>query len=403
MRTSLLDPIRLSILHSSSSCVCVSKSPLRRLPSVLAAVTMLLLLASASLQAQSYSGGQDTRALITQSINESKLVALPGNTHPAATPANDRGAVSDSLPLEHLQLQLQRPPELEQKLEKFLAEQQRQGSPVFHHWLTADQFGQRFGVSPQDIEKVSRWLESHGFQVNAVLKSGMVIEFSGNAGQIREAFHTEIHNLDVKGQAHIANMSDPRIPVALAGVVNGVTSLHDFKPHSTLKKHADFSFECPGCQLYLDSGPIDAVVPADLATIYNLNPAFAAGFTGAGQTIAVIEDTLLENPGDVATFRSAFGLSGYGGTFTQQVPTGAVTCNSPGVNADETEAAIDAEWAGAAAPDATIVLAACSNQTTVFGGLYAILNLINGSSPPQIMSVTANARLKMAQPPTRAL
>lgn len=216
----------------------------------------------------------------------------------------------------------------------------------------------------------------------------MVIEFSGNAGQIREAFHTEIHNLDVKGQAHIANMSDPRIPVALAGVVNGVTSLHDFKPHSTLKKHADFSFECPGCQLYLDSGPIDAVVPADLATIYNLNPAFAAGFTGAGQTIAVIEDTLLENPGDVATFRSAFGLSGYGGTFTQQVPTGAVTCNSPGVNADETEAAIDAEWAGAAAPDATIVLAACSNQTTVFGGLYAILNLINGSSPPQIMSVS---------------
>lgn len=130
MRTSLLDPIHLSILHSSSSCVCVSKSPLRRLPSVLAAVTMLLLLASASLQAQSYSGGQDTRALITQSINESKLVALPGNTHPAATPANDRGAVSDSLPLEHLQLQLQRPPELEQKLEKFLAEQQRQGSPV---------------------------------------------------------------------------------------------------------------------------------------------------------------------------------------------------------------------------------------------------------------------------------
>ena len=212
---------------------------------IVPAICALALFASGSLQAQVYSGGRNARPLISQPIDESKLISLPGNTHPAATLANDRGAVPDTLPLEHLQLQLQRPAELEQKLEKLIADQQRQGSPVYHHWLTAEQFGQRFGVSPQDVQRITNWLESHGFQVNGVFTSGMVIEFSGNAGQIKAAFHTEIHNLEVDGEPHIANVTDPKIPAALAGVIKGVTSLHDFKPHSMLKKRPDFTLICP--------------------------------------------------------------------------------------------------------------------------------------------------------------
>ena len=126
----------------------------------------------------------------------------------------------------------------------------------------------------------------------------------------------------------------------------------------------------------------------NLATIYNLNPAFAAGYTGAGQTVAVIEDTNLKNASDVATFRSSFGLSGYTGTFSQVNPTGSATCNSPGINGAEGEAALDAEWAGAAAPNAAIVLESCADTATVFGGLIAVQNLINGTSPPPIMSIS---------------
>ena len=53
----------------------------------------------------------------------------------------------------------------------------------------------------------------------------MLIDFSGTAGQVREAFHTEIHNLDVSGERHIANMSDPQIPAALAPAIVGIVSL----------------------------------------------------------------------------------------------------------------------------------------------------------------------------------
>jgi hypothetical protein len=180
---------------AASLLFVISRSRRRRRTAqvMLLAICGAAFFATDSLHAQVYSGGRNTRALITQPIDESKLISLPGNTHPAATLANDRGAVPDNLPLEHLQLQLQRPPELEQKLEKLMADQQRQGSPVYHHWLTAQQFGERFGVSAQDVRKVTDSLESHGFQVNAVFTSGMVIEFPGNAGQVKRNSSPLIH------------------------------------------------------------------------------------------------------------------------------------------------------------------------------------------------------------------
>ena len=116
-----------------------------------------------------------------------------------------------------------------------------------------------------------------------------MIEFSGTAGQVREAFHTEIHNLEVKGVAHIANMSDPRIPAALAPAVIGVVSLNNFMPRPMNGRAPRILFD-RGTQL---------VVPADLATIYNFSPLFAAGYSGQGQTIVVVEDSDVYNyPGD---------------------------------------------------------------------------------------------------------
>jgi len=43
----------------------------------------------------------------------------------------------------------------------------------------------------------------------------MLIDFSGTAGQVRNAFQTEIHHLEVHGERHVSNVSDPRIPAQL--------------------------------------------------------------------------------------------------------------------------------------------------------------------------------------------
>ena len=353
-------------------------------------VVIALLIAAPSLQAQVESGRQ-ARPRITQGIDELDRVALGGNTHPEARPSNDHGAVANNFQMDHMLLQLKRSPEQELALQQFLDELHTKGSPNFHQWLTAQEFGEKFGLAKPDLDVVTGWLESHGFRVNVVYPSGMLIDFSGTVAQVRAAFQTEIHHLVVKGEKHLGNVSDPRIPAALAPVVAGVVSLHDFRPHAMhhlRKANTEFTFiDAFGSTNY-------ALVPADLATIYNLNPLFSAGISGQGQTIVLIEDSDVFSASDWATFRSTFGLSSYTSASFAQVhpasPSGPNNCGAPGTfPPDSAEAILDAEWASASAPSAAIEMAACANTTTTFGGLIAVQNLINaGTPPPSIMSIS---------------
>ncbi|MGD1104528.1 MAG: protease pro-enzyme activation domain-containing protein, partial [Terriglobia bacterium] len=327
------------------------------------------------------SAGPQASTLPAPDAGQGGLVTLRGNTRPEAKATNDRGRVSDDLTINHMMLQLQRTPEQEQALQQFINDIHDPNSPLFHHWITAAEFGQTYGVAPADAARVTDWLESQGFKVNLVYPNQMVIDFTGSAGQIRQAFHTEIHNLLVNGQAHIANMSDPQIPTELGSTVAGVVSLNDFRPHPTLQPRANYN---AGSGEYL-------VVPADLATIYNFNPAFAAGYSGQGQTIVLIEDTDLYTTADWNTFRSVMGLaSAYpSGSLAQVHPPSSPTnnCTDPGHNGDDGEAAIDVEWASAGAPSAAIELASCSE-----GLFVALQNLLNASgTPPAIVSISYGA------------
>ncbi len=351
-------------------------------------ITSLLLLALAFTSwlpqvARAQSSGV-ARSLITAPIDQTRLVRLAGNTRPEANARNDRGRVADSLPLEHMQLLLKRPAEREAALQGYLAQLHDRTSSNFHRWLSAAELGRRFGLSDQDVATVTGWLRQHGFVVNTVNPNTTVIDFSGAAGAIRTAFGSEIHALAVGGVRHIANMTDPQIPAALAPAVVGVVSLHDFRPRPLNRLRTQ----------YTTSTGTKLVAPADLATIYNLNPLFAQGNVGQNQTIVVIEDTDVYSTVDWATFRSTFGLSDYSsGSFTQVHPapeSGRNNCSDPGTvsGTESLEAILDAEWSTAAAPGAAIELASCANTTT-FGGLIALQNLLSQSgSPPAIVSIS---------------
>ncbi|HTR64761.1 MAG TPA: protease pro-enzyme activation domain-containing protein [Terriglobales bacterium] len=352
-------------------------------------------------------GGAAPRRLITRSIDEFTRVRLAGNTRPEANVQNDRGAVSDSLAMDHMLLQLRRPADREAALEQFLAQVQTPNSANFHQWLTPEQFGERFGPAPEDIEAVTAWLQSHGFQVNMVYPSGMVIDFSGTAGAVREAFQAEIHNLEVSGVRHIGNMNDPQVPAALAPAIVGISSLNNFRPHAMhhpvnqahVNPHSGtltsaLTQAAPSYTFTSGGATYQAVVPADLATIYSLSKLFSAGLSGQGQTIVVIEDSNAYSTADWTTFRSKFGLSTYtSGSLTTVHPapkSGTNNCANPGVVlGTDAEVILDAEWASAAAPSAAIEIASCRDTSTTFGGLIALQNLINASStPPAVVSIS---------------
>ncbi len=333
---------------------------------------------SASLMAQPHK-----RSLITGPINEANRIVLQGNVRPEATAANDRGSRNGATALTGL-LVLHRSQESELAFQSYLSHLNDPASASYHKWLSNREIGDTYGPPAEDLAHVAGWLSEHGLTAHAPSPDGSALEFEGTVAQVSAAFHTSIHNLSVEGEEHFANVSDPEIPAALASLVTGVASLNDFQP-----KPMSHLAHMPAADGIRPTGS-NYLSAADLATIYNFKPLFANGITGRGQTIVLIENTDLYSVGDWQVFRKNFGLARtypYA-TLTQVNPTGTNTCTDPGVNTNDTEAAIDVEWSLAAAPNASIVNASCRAANGIFGGFIALANLLQTANPPKVVSIS---------------
>jgi subtilase family serine protease len=375
-------------------------------------VLILLALVAFVLTLNLVSFAGNTRELITQKVDDHQLITLAGNTRPEISATNDRGEVNPDLQLNHMLLLLQRSPEQEKELEQFIEEQHNPKSALFHHWIHAAEFGQRFGLAQSDIDKITSWLESYGLKVEYVYQNRMLIDYSGTASQIENAFNIQLRNYLINGELRMANDSDPKIPAALAKAVVGPLYLNNFHPQAMYEKlhDAHISPTAGGTMQpdYTAGGELP-LVPYDLEKIYNIAPLYPAGITGTGMTVMLVEDTnqwncLPGNPGvpagggynicaatsDWAVFRNSFGLPRFGSPVFKENnpgPTTSTNCNAPstgrgypsgsGINSDDVEASIDVQWATAAAPNATIVNAACADPSGGFGGLTAIQNTLN--------------------------
>jgi hypothetical protein len=327
--------------------------------------------------------------LITEAIDEAQVVVLHGNVHPLARAEFDQGVAPDDLAMERMLLVLQRGPAQEAALRQLLDDQQVKSSPLFHLWLTPAQFGQQFGPADSDLQAVTDWLTSQGFEVTKVSTGRTVVEFSGTAGLVRQVLGTEIHRFRVNGEDHWANTSDPQIPAALAPVVAGFASLNNFPRKPLVKNLGTFSrskltgevqplFTYPPCQ-GADCYYYYGLGPTDFATIYNVGPLWAKGTDGTGQTIAVVGETDI-NPQDVADFRTMFGLP-------PSVPNIILNGPDPGINDEEMEGDVDVEWSGAVAKGATIDLVVSETTEATPGIDLSALYIIDNNLAP-VMSIS---------------
>jgi pseudomonalisin len=342
-------------------------------------LSVLLLLASLTLSAQApRSTGNllsgSPRARVINDVDDTQLAVLGGNQHPLARPENLIGNVPANFRMERMMLALRPDPTQQAALDQLVAAQHDPASPYFHQWLTPEDFGQRFGVAEADLQTVVRWLESHGMQVEEVTNGRRLILFSGTAGQVAQAFHTQIRRYQVNGEIHFANSSDPQIPQALASVIVGPVSLHDFQSAST---HASLGVPAPN---YTGGSSSHYLAPADLATIYDVTPLYSAGLDGSGQTIAIVGRTNI-HLSDVRSFRSMFGLPA---NDPQIILNGA----DPGIvsSGEETEAILDVEWSGAVAKNATIKFVV-SPSTSTDGVSLSAQYIVNHNLAP-VMSTS---------------
>src|SRR6185369_2110525 len=97
-----------------------------------------------------------------------RRVALRGHIHPKARVEDDQGPVASTMALPHVSIVLKRTASQEAELTQLLAEQQDSASANYHHWLTPEQFADRFGVSQDDLDKLVAWLKEQDFTIVSV-------------------------------------------------------------------------------------------------------------------------------------------------------------------------------------------------------------------------------------------
>ena len=344
-------------------------------------VALNLAVAAAFAAPRDSAASQEAAPRVQGAADDAVRVTLHGNIHPLiraavgkagtaqaslSQSATDLGAVEDSLPTGRMLLLLQHSSQQKAALTDFIQAAHTPGSSSFHQWLTPAEFGRLYGPTNSDVAAVTAWLESHGLTINQVHAGRVAIEFSGTAGQVSEAFQTQIHRYLVNGETHLANATDPSIPAALAPVIAGVAPLNDFQPQPRLKVLGQAQFNAkthkatPQWTYPEGSGIVFVVAPGDFATQYDINSVYKSGITGAGQSIAIVSESNVDLS-LVQAYQSLFGLNA-------NLPTVVVDGADPGQNSAAVEAYLDLEIAGSVAPGATVMLYT-SGGTALTNGL----------------------------------
>ncbi|MFN7995771.1 MAG: protease pro-enzyme activation domain-containing protein [Bryobacteraceae bacterium] len=271
-----------------------------------------------------------------------RRASLAGHISPRALAGVDQGRVDPAFQVPYATMLLRPSVAQQTDLEQLLSSQQDPASPNYHHWLTPEEYADRFGVSQTDLGTIHEWLEQQGLTIQAVARGRNWISFTGSARQIEAAFATEIHQILADGRLHYANLTEPSIPAAFGTVVAAIHGLNDFRLHSP-RRRILLPHDTAG-------GGVHQLAPDDVAVIYDIQALYKNGINGNGIKVAIAGQSQL-TLSDINQFRSAFKLPA-------STPKTVLVPNTkdPGISSgDLEEADLDVEWTGAVARNASLI------------------------------------------------
>ncbi|HEY2859428.1 MAG TPA: Ig-like domain repeat protein [Terracidiphilus sp.] len=291
---------------------------------------------------------------------------LAGSKPPVLRDAVDLGFAAGSMQLDRMILLLEPSAARRQALDAELESQQTPGSCEFHHWLTPQQFAERYANSTADVDAVADWLRSEGFSVAAIPTSRGWLEFSGTAAQVAQAFGAPVHALSTYDGRRFAVRDAISVPVALSSVIHGLASLDGSLATAALT--APKSMGSSEAALAAETGGnAEALTPKAVAAILD-----SEGLPrGAGESIAIAARSNIR-PEDIVAFRSAFKLPA---NPVLSLPSGP----DPGLTADQAAAELQASWAGAAAPAARIAVVPARTTAATDGIDLSLASIVDQS------------------------
>ena len=188
------------------------------------------------------------------------------------------------------------------EVDAYLASLYDPASPNYRHFLSAAEFGERFGLPLSRIADLESWARAAGLTVLGGYDQRTALRLEGTAGQLGSIFGLRLANYvdPGTGLTFHAPLNDATLPASIADAVSGLAGLNT-RPYTSASRL--IATNAPRAVANGGMGPVD------LATAYDIVPLYQAGFLGEGQTIAIVSfDTYTD--ADIAAFDKEFGIDG---------------------------------------------------------------------------------------------
>jgi subtilase family serine protease len=250
------------------------------------------------------------------------------------------------------------------QIDSLIAEQNTPGSPLYHHYLTPEEYGAQFGPSAQDYAQAITTLQSQGLVVDEAMPNHRDIFVHGSAAAVESLIHSPLDVREENGRQFFTNRYAEQLPAALhAYAISGDADYHQVHP---------FNVHNPHVTIGSDAG----FGAHDIESVYDLTPIYSSA-TGSGVTIVDATEGLA-TASDFATFQSKFGLNATLSSFSagSKSPTDIYG-----------ETTIDVEYMAAVAPNVTIdQVTAPRTSDSSFDKMYAYI--VNKLSSVHIVSTS---------------
>lgn len=255
-------------------------------------------------------------------------------------------------------------------LESFVRQTQDPASPLYHRFLTVDEFAFLFSPTPRDVQRVSDYVSSFGIQVGATMADRLVLAATGTVAQFTKAFDFTMHDFQRGAATWHRPTSAPRLPRALSDVML-VAAGFSTQP-AFLPKNVTTQAIVPSAQprVTLPTSGTATGVPGsytvgDFAHQYDVDPLYAAGIDGTGSTIGIA--TLAGfDPADAYAYWKAVHLDVRQDRIRQVHVDGGGKVGRGGSG----ETTLDVEQSGGIAPNADVVVYDAPNTDGGFLDLF---------------------------------
>jgi subtilase family serine protease len=193
-------------------------------------------------------------------------------------------------PSTSMRLYLSLPLQNEAALNELLVELQDQNDPLYHKYLSPDEFTRRFGPSVDDYAVVVAWARDKGFVVGATPPNRRFVDITGTVATINNAFQISLttyldqtHNRHFFAPNQEPTVSLPVQLLAVSGLDNATPPKSNLVTGSEVGQPVTkMSLQGPSSSNN-GSGQGGSFVPSDMrAAYYGTGP-----LNGAGQTVAI--------------------------------------------------------------------------------------------------------------------